>query len=63
MEINGRPVPVVTVELNIAGNGPAGILIKKETGTFVDSLTRKGKVEPPPGTRADGKGSLVDIVA
>jgi hypothetical protein len=63
MEINGVPVPIVTVELNIAGSGPAVISAKKAARTFVESLTRTQVVQPPPQSRADGRGRRLDIVA
>jgi hypothetical protein len=63
MKINGRPVPIVTVELKVAGNGPAAIVAKKEAGTFVDNLAARLTVQPPPSNRDQGNGRLLNIVA
>lgn len=63
MKINGRPVPIVTVELKVAGNGPAAIVAKKESDTFVDNLTTRMAVQPPPSTRDRDNSRLLNIVA
>jgi len=63
MKINGRSVPIVTVEIKVAGNGPASIIAKKQADTFIDNLTARMTVHPPPSSGGHDKGRRLNIVA
>ncbi|MBM3276922.1 MAG: hypothetical protein FJY95_02410 [Candidatus Handelsmanbacteria bacterium] len=63
MKINGRSVPIVTVEIKLAGNGPAAIIARKQADTFIDNLTTRMTVPSPPSSGGQDKGRRLNIVA